>query len=454
MWSRARAAWVVCALGLVGVLGCGPAPPDNLVFLSLDTVRQDHLSTYGYSRETSPRIDALAERAVVFDNAFAQQTNTNPSHASMFTGLYPHVHGSTFNGQRLAPERITLAQILRRAGFRTAGFVSGITMRRVTAGLDRGFERYNDAFRGKRRDGLVATRLAVRWLRERRPDERFFLFVHFYDAHGPYLPKPKYARLFTSPEGGPRLESIPPYQQLRDGAGDPLLALNDYVDRYDATIRYQDDLVASLLDELDLSRTVVVILSDHGETLGERFRPLDHGARAFDEQLRIPLILWAPGLPQVRISEYVETVDLLPTFLELLGVPLPKGLPLQGRSLLPLVRGEVTELHPVVFAQARAESSRNADRGYELRRRSLISTVRGPRWKLILYPGVRRDYLELYDLERDPGERENRADSEPEIRDVYLRILQEWLRQGTGVAPATPLPPEVQEQLRELGYVD
>jgi arylsulfatase len=450
MWSE-RAA---CAVLLVLLCACAPERPDHLVFVVLDTVRQDHLPTYGYPRDTTPRIDALARSAAVFENAFAQQTNTNPSHASMFTGLYPPAHGSRFNGARLAAGRVTLAQILRDAGFRTAGFVSGVTMRAAASGLERGFEVYDDGFEGKRRDGRVATERAVRWWVQRRAGERRFLFLHLYDAHGPYVPTGSYARLFQSTEKGPRLSRIPPYQLVHDPQGRALLDLNDYVGRYDAMIRYEDDLVARLLDQVDLDRSIVVILSDHGETLGERYRPLDHGGQAFDEQLRIPLVLSAPGVAALRASSSVETVDLLPTLLELLEVPMPEGVPVQGRSLVPLLRGEEPETRPFVFAQARSVGERHADRGYRLKPRTNISTVRGPRWKLILYPGVERDYLELYDLEADPGERTNLADARPEVRDLHLRALREWLTVDGTTPSETPLSPELRRQLQELGYLD
>jgi arylsulfatase A-like enzyme len=435
-------------------LGCGSGSPDRLVLISLDTVRRDHLPTYGYARLTAPRIDALSRRTVVFENAFAQQTNTNPSHASMFTGLYPHVHGSRFNGVRLARGRVTLAQILRRSGFRTAGFVSGVTMRAETSGLNRGFEVYDDAFEGKRRDGRIATTRAVEWIRARDRGERYFLFLHLYDAHGAYLPQGRYTELYQSSDPGPELPRIPRYQRLRDSEGRAVVHLNDYVDRYDAMIRYQDDLVASLLAELDLSRTVVVILSDHGETLGERFQALDHGGQVFDEQIRIPLFIYAPPVLSRRSDAYVETVDLLPTLLEILEVPIPKGLSVQGRSLVPELRGEQQIDRPVVFSSARSVSERFANRGYRLRPRSNIHSARSPRWKLILYPGETQNYVELYDLEADPAEQENRAEAAPKVRDALLRALEGWLEGAAPEVGETPLPPHLQEQLRELGYLD
>jgi arylsulfatase A-like enzyme len=448
--GASRWLWLLVVVGL----GCAPDHPYDLVFITLDTVRRDHLPTYGYPRPTAPRVDALAQKGIVFDGAFTQQTNTNPSHASMFTGLYPHVHGSRFNGERLNAKWPTLAEILRQAGFRTGGFVSGITMRAATSGLDRGFEVYNDSFSGKRRNGRVATTQAVQWMRTLRRSERFFLFLHVYDAHGPYVPEGRYAKLFQSPDRGPVLKNIPRYQQQLDDAGRPLTHLNDYVDRYDAMIRYEDDLVASLLEEIDLSHTVVLILSDHGETLGERYRVLDHGGQVFDEQIRIPLILYVPGLAPRRVAAFTETVDFLPTLLEVLRVPAPDGLQVQGQSLVPLMQGETAGGDPLVFASGRAVTERHVDRRYRLRRKANIHTVRGPQWKLILYPGINKTYLELYDLESDPGEKRNVASHESGPRDAYQKLLDDWLETGAGESEETILSPEVLQHLRELGYVD
>ncbi len=436
-------------------VGCGPSEtPRGLVVVSLDTVRRDHLPTYGYARATAPRLDALAHESVVFDNAFAQHTNTGPSHASMFTGLYPHVHGSVFNGSRLAEGHLTLAQLLARTGFRTAAFVSAAPMRSGITGLDRGFERYDDDFEGGRRAGHETVRRALGWLDSLGPDEAYFLFVHLYDAHGPYRPKGRYEHLFHSGDPGPVVANIPPYQRLEAATGEPLVHLNRYVDRYDALIRVTDDQLGELLDGLDARRTVVVVLADHGETLGERYRPLDHGGQVFDEQIRIPLILRAPGQPAGRRDAFVETVDLLPTLIELLGVAAPADLEVQGRSLVPLLRDRGDDVPREVFSSARALSKRHRDRGYELEPSGQIHTLRGDRWKLVLYPGSERDYLELYDLAADPGERQNLVDREPARRDEQLARLRRWMALGRAAEPPAEIDPALRQHLQDLGYTD
>ena len=446
MTARALGMLLLC----IGLLACGAPAPVSLVFVSLDTVRRDHLSAYGYERETSPRLEALAGESAVFDNAFAQHVNTHPSHASMFTGLYPNVHGSIYNGMRLPGDRATLAQLLAGAGFRTAAFVSGATMTAQT-GLDRGFEVYDDELGAARRDGRATVALARSWLKQRPRGERFFLFVHLFDAHGPYTPSGP--AVFRSESGGPSLERIPAYQRLQDESGQPILDLNEYVDRYDSMIRYSDDRLAELLDAVDLDSTVVVVLADHGETLGERFHALDHGGQTTDEQIRIPLIVHTPGLAGRRISELVETVDLVPTLLELLGVPTPEALEVQGRSLVPLLEGRQGPAHePVVFASAVALEPRHADRGYRFELGGQIHALRTGKWKLVRYPGAEGEIVELYDLESDAGERENRAAAEPRVRDEQLARLRRWMAQGSAAHPPEEISPELRRYLKQLGY--
>jgi arylsulfatase A-like enzyme len=441
-------------LGLVTV-GCAPDPPKNIVLISLDTVRRDHLSTYGYERATSPRLDSLANTGVLFNQAFTQATNTAPSHASMFTGLYPQSHGVVRNGYPMGSDGpMTLAEILMGQGFRTGAFISGYTLESEISGLDRGFEIYNDDFDENKRIGSQTLDLALDWLDEIGPKERFFLFLHLFDTHGPYEPSEDYAATFQSDGPGQKLHRIARYQRLHDEDGEPISTLNPYIDRYDALIKYQDDLIERLLATIDLSNTVVIVTSDHGETLGERYHSMDHGGRVFDEQVRIPLIVAAPGLEPSTINGAVETIDLLPTILDLLNVPRPDGFQIEGRTLLPVVESDDFG-REFVYSTAQAMRWRYGDRGYLIDTDHQIKAVRTDRWKLIRYPGQDENYLELYDLEKDPGELENVADLHPETRDELLHKLKGW-EQGweTGVEPSRELDPEVAKRLRALGYLD
>ncbi len=453
-----RAAFVAVALASLFLGGCAEephvGPARHLLIVSLDTVRADHLAVYGYERETAPGVSALAARGAVFSNAFSHDTNTNPAHTSLFTSLHPHQHGSRANGQRLAPGVRTLAQLLADMGFATGGFVSGATMKDAASGLSRGFDIWEDRFDGKRRDGAETVDLARRWLREQ--GGRVFLFLHLYDAHGRYLPQGDYRDLFQSDEPGPRLDRVPKYQRLLDERGELERSLNVYVDAYDEMIRYADDQVARLLGDFDLDETLVVLLSDHGETLGERYHVLDHGAQVFDEQIRIPLIFAGPDVPVGRHAATVRMIDVLPTLFTLLGLERPSDLPVQGRDLAPLMRGEEGGPEPV-FASARAAGRRHRDRLYDLDRSRRILSLRDGGWKVVLYPGEREDYVELYDLSADPGERVNLAETRPEVRERMLERLARWREDGAS-SPAPEvgegLSPELRDQLEALGYVD
>lgn len=459
-----RLRWSAALLLVILGVACAPRTPRNLVLVSLDTTRPDHLSTYGYSRTTSPNLDRLANGAAVFRTALAQWNATGPSHASMLTGLYPHAHGVGLEYGALPPERPTLQEILEQAGFRTGAFVSGYTMRgRMAGGLERGFDIYESRFKGTRRDGMMTTDLALQWL-ENRDDGRFFLFLHLYDAHGPFGGYGRHRGLFRSAEPGRRLAFIPGYQRAIGERGEPLEHLNDYIDLYDEGLRYQDDIVGKLLDALDLDRTAVIVVADHGETLGERSEALNlnHSSSLFEEQIRIPFVVHSTGVPHATFDEIVETVDILPTALELLQIPLPEELEIQGESLVPLLRGARSQRrNSIGFSGTWARKAQTPGAralfqrpGMTLDQTRFVYTVRSQRWKLIVYPGTHADHVALFDLDEDPGERTNVAERFPEIRDRMLARGHAWAEAPLPLGDKPELSAEEIENLRALGYID
>lgn len=421
-----------------------------MLFVSLDTTRVDHLSTYGYPRPTAPHLDQLAEGGVVFDNALSQWTATNPSHTSMFTGLYPHTHGVGTNTAKLPAGLSTMAEILGHAGLRTGAFVSGYTLRSGESGIDRGFEVYDGRIESTRRDGRETATLALEWLAGLGADEPWFLFLHFYDAHGPYRGDGRFLELFRSADRGPALEFIPQYQRRNDPDGRPLRHLNDYIDRYDAEIRYQDEVLGDVLDAVDLETTLVVVVADHGETMAERNRGknLSHATGVPDEQIRIPFVVRSPGIEPAVYREIVETVDLLPTVLDLMQLGASSGDGYQGESLAPLLRGLRKER-----TDSLGYSAVWARQDWQDRERA-IETVRSQRWKLVYYPGLEGDQIRLFDLLEDPGERTDVGDRYPEIRQGLLAELGAWRRTDTVKAEEVELTQEEIDNLKALGYLN
>ncbi len=463
---------IIIPLFLIAVSACSPpvsAPtePKNLIILSIDTLRPDHLGLYGYSRPTSPHLDLFARSSVVFDQAVTVHVATAPAHATILTGEYPGGHGIQRNGMALRPEVPTLAGMLAEKGFATGAFVSGWTLQRHT-GLDRGFEIYDDDLgpprNGARRVGSETTAAAVAWLRAKVAAEKnFFLFVHLFEPHWPYDPPARDALRFLP--GVYELTTVSKPVHI-----DRLLSVNrlnpaeqqEYVARYDGEIVVADRLADRLLQELEklgvAHNTVVVVLSDHGETLFEREWTMDHGTRPYDEQARVPLIIHVPGDPDAgeRVPDQVSLLDVVPTVFDIFGLEPRKSLP--GRSLLPLMRGERTGANPrPVFITARAEPQRVPHIKAQLLNRGLVRAIRLPEIKLIEYPVAgRRQQPELFNLIDDPGERDNRAGENIDIVVGLHKELERWQR-TTGEAPdpgSQELDPEVEEALRELGYID
>jgi arylsulfatase A-like enzyme len=323
-----------------------------------------------------------------------------------------------------------------------------------TSGLDRGFLTYDDELPDARRIGADTVVRALEWLGEVGPDP-FFLFVHLFDAHGPYSSPLEFQQLFRSDSPGSRLGVIPDYQQMRDEQEQLVNTVNPYIDLYDSAIRFTDTLIAALLDAVDLDTTVVVVAADHGESLNERYWSVDHGGHVFDEQTRVPLLIHAPGLEQRRVSALVETVDLMPTLLHLLGIDLPADTAVAGRSLIPLLTGDKNEWRRIVFSSAKAISVRYGDRGYDLNPARKIYSARSKYWKLISYPGMDQDYWELYDLEADPMEETDVAKQHPEVVDELRFAMANWLRTArkTQFQPVE-LSDDERQKLLALGYLE
>ncbi len=342
----------------------------NLLLVTLDTTRPDRLGCYGNDEIRTPVIDALARDGVIFSNAVATTPTTLPSHASIMTGLYPHHHGSRSNGLfPLAMEETTLAEVLSAAGYATAAMVSAFVLD-SKFGLDQGFDVYDDEIHSKNRSsgayersGDETTDRAIQWLHEGRADP-FFLWVHYYDPHAPY--------------------------RLPGSA-----AKSDGDNPYDEEIAFVDEQVGRLLKVLDelgrAEKTLVVVVADHGEGLGDHGE-YSHGVLLHDSTLRIPLIMRAGRRlgGGVHIGRRVSQVDLVPTLLSLLGISPPDGL--DGFDLTR--RGEGGR---AIFAETLHALAKF---GWA----PLVAVYAGDQ-KLIRGPNP-----EFYDLSEDPLERQNAYD--------------------------------------------
>ena len=449
LWDPATCLLLVVAV--CGATSCSEAPrPRNLLLISLDTLRADHLGCYGYPRPTSPFLDRLASQGVLFEQAWATSPWTLPSHASLFTGLYPSQHGVMTEERALPADLPTLAESLRDRGFATAGFVSGIFLG-ARFGLGRGFDRYV-AIPTRPASGGTGTSLSatarvsaggLEWLASQsgRP---FFLFLHYFDIHSDYLPEPRFAALFEKP-----------YRGVVDGSTRQLMAFlrgqiafdaedrERLVDLYDAEIRQLDqgleELFARLAERGALADTVVVVTADHGEELFDH-GGVFHGRTQYQEMLRVPLILLGPGIPRgLRSQQPVSLVDLAPTLLTLFGLGVPPGVP--GRDLAPLWKqGDAGWSERDLFAEANDTNGR----------RSPLRAVLQGRWKLVQHASGER---ELFELGEDPLEHANRAAAEP-ARAAKLASRLTTELGSVREAPALPkLTPDTRKQLEALGYV-
>jgi arylsulfatase A-like enzyme len=417
----------------------------SLILLSIDTLRADHLPSYGYAHETAPFIGRLAREGTLFENTVAASTATTPSHMTMFTSLPPSVHGAT-DGFKALPEGIlTLPEWIRAQGLDTAAITEDGWIG-AQQGFARGFDVFveNKSARVMVPEGQVERTFARarRWLELHR-DKRFFLFLHTYQVHAPYAPPSRYAELFAPPAG----EAAPTHvRQLAD---------------YDREIRYVDDELAGLFAALEAlrlaERTVLVVTSDHGEEFLEHGL-VSHGGHLYEESVAVPLVLRGPGIPAGRrIPTPVGHADLMPTLLEVLGLPVPAGL--SGRSLRGLLDGASGELETrPVFSEAWATFQPGGPHRGRAFEPPSLAVRRGGR-KLARYRSPEGTRYELYDLAADPGERTDLSGSSPDEASALRSLLEAYERESSRkagrAAPALPaLDADRERKLRALGYLE
>ncbi len=450
------------AVLLLGMVSCSteldsaPAAGMNLLLITVDTTRADAISSLGGDPRNTPNIDALAASGALFEQAYSASNVTKPSHVSIMTGQHLIEH-KVFNNQVLIPEEVVaLPQVMSYAGYRTAGYVAAVQLGQETAW--QGFDVIDGPSTGKeQRPGQEVVAPALKYLRRSsKKDKPFFLWTHFFDAHTLYTPPQELAERYY--QGNPRKGEGPPLSDLEyfeawgykpmdrwiRGVRDPEYGKAMYA----AEVNLMDGHIGRILDELkalELEQdTVVVLVADHGESLGEHGLYYDH-VGLYEVSLRIPLIVRVPGMPAgVRSAERVTQLDIAPTLGELFGMG---GLPGRaGQSLLPLINGSGDSSfaeRPLIFEAAH----------------NLQIAMRDGRWKLILpiFKSNRRLSSEpmLFDLDSDPDELNNLYEVEREVAARMRPQLEPWLALGTVEKGTLPtMSAEVLEGLEDLGYTD
>ncbi|MFQ6102961.1 MAG: sulfatase-like hydrolase/transferase [Candidatus Glassbacteria bacterium] len=408
----------------------------NVILISLDTVRADRLGCYGHRGINTPNIDFLAAQGVLFEKAIAPAPLTLPSHTTILTGLYPNNHGVRDNTTyRLSEKALTLAEILKENGYRTAATVGAFVLD-SSRGLDQGFDYYDDelpkptkAFASvlsnvednrirerevAERTASVVTRKAISWLRE-NSDEKFFLWIHYFDPHYPYTPPPPYSMKYR---------------------GRP----------YYGEIAFVDENIGSVMEKLRdfelIDNTLVIIVGDHGESLGEH-KEYTHCIFIYDSTTRVPLIMSWPGrIPAgVIVNDVVSLADVLPTILEFLEIGPVDGL--DGVSLVDIIGGKGSG-ERFIYSESLFPY---LNYGW-----SQVYSLRGARWKYIKAPEP-----ELYDMSRDRLETKNLFDTEREVATRLAELLETMISekpaQESVLAESAELSTQDRERLESLGYI-
>jgi arylsulfatase A-like enzyme len=439
-----------------------PSAGRNVLILTLDTTRSDHLGTYGYPLDITPEIDALAEGGVVFENTYAPMPQTLPSHTTLMTGLQPRQHGALENTYMVDERLDTLAEMLGREGYATAAFVSALVLSEGS-GIQQGFEDFSQP-RTRFHIGLPApaereasemTDIALEWAEAYSPEQPFLLWVHYFDPHADHVAPRRYVR------------QVQP-MQVRDKViipliGDEKVAMPRLVRDwrgYAAEVRYMDAEIGRLLGGLTdlgmLEDTVIVLAGDHGEGLYEHGN-IAHGTAVWEELHRVPLILVDPAGRHAgtRVTGRVELADVLPTVLSMALGHTGKTTPGDhGLDLWSLLEAErPMPQRPVFLERPHYSTERFAKRtGGKAEDRGFLTAVIMGNHKLVRRPDGSE---QLYDLRKDPDESHDLADKAPQMRKRLAGLLDGWLERHAVGLPGeqVELSDERIEALKALGYL-
>ncbi len=413
------------------------SPPRHVLLVVVDTLRADHLGCYGYSRNTSPRIDGLATQGVRFERCVSQAPWTTPSIGALVTSRYPRALGIETEESRLGEEWFLLSEALQRHGFATGAVVSH-SFCSSEWNFHQGFDEFDES-NVLGHDAVTSesvSNLAIEFV-DRHRDDRFFLWLHYFDPHFSYIEHPQFPFHGKGDYDGP-VQSGMKFRRLREMAAD--LDSEDLAEvrrLYDSEIAYTDYHLGRVFDRLKdhglWEDTMIVFVGDHGEEFLEH-GDLGHARTLYEELLHVPLIVRIPGRMAGVMSFPVAVLDVYPTVLNALQLPLPSMEALQGRDLF----GETDFRQRPVISETQ-------------RRRNLRSVVQGD-FKLVRQVGSGQ--VTLFQLPQDPDEQEDVSDEFPAIRDHLLELLEEFESIEYRPASMIQIPEEDRERLEALGYLE
>lgn len=432
------AGWLVLLLVLAAGLsrqggGAAAAEQPNIIFIMVDALRADHISANGYGRDTTPNLDAwVATPGATFTDATSASAWTFPANAAMLTGRMPSSLGITFgsDGSRLPADETLLAEHLRAAGYVTAGFVSSYYVW-ARFGFDQGFDTYAHTTGDDRADEvnqLARSWLDTHWAGESRT-EPLFLYLYYFDPHTHYDPPPPYDTLYDSDYTGPLTGEA-------YGHGEPVVSgeivptprdVEHLIALYDGEIAYWDAQLGEMLTYLQglglLENSIIVVSSDHGQMFGEHDRWI-HRNSLYEEVLRVPLLLRFDGVVpgDTAVSAPVHAIDITPTLLDMLGLPLPAKL--QGMSLLPLLQGAPASGDRPIYSELDAVTD-PAHSAYWIAPKANLYALKQAGWKYVHAAGLREGDLLLEVGETSVYEGDNRLGAEPARADALYTQLHE-----------------------------
>lgn len=442
----------------------------NVVLIVVDALRPDHLGINRYPRDTSPNIDTIAKNGISFSNAITAIPSSDPSISSILTGMYPHSHGlRLMHRQKLDSNITTLPEILKDHGYKTIGY----NLDSMEGGIKDHFDDFS-LLRWRIENKIMRTmKKMVSWKSQTKPaeeltkiakkqirkykDKPFFMYLHYSDLHWPYNPPKPYGEIFDPDYKGNHIfngetSKISRGEMIFNNSL-PKEEIHHAIAHYDGSIKFVDTQIEDLrshLEKLQLKdKTMFIITADHGESLGEHNLHFEHSLCLYEEGIRIPLIIDVPELPCKKITTQVQTIDIMPTILDVLDIPLIDNI--DGKSLVPIINGEKDD-RKYLFAENGDLTFKENNRSFYPGIEGKWRMIRSSEWKLIFIPHPKNDIYELYNLKEDPNEKTNLIHKEKVIAENLKKELFDWMKDEK--EEETDPTEKSKKLLRKLGYME